>query len=162
MSGCFRCHKNADVASFSPLGGVVLCEGCVEVVLSKTVAAVPLYFGRCYRDAFRLCLPECSHLELGPTVDRNGEPRVESATCLASVTTFESQVPEGGVMTNAYPVTLRRRTTDEYLAALLLTTRPQELQEVAEQDIAKNKAEADAGGPVEDDDLSGYREGIDE
>ena len=150
MMECFRCHKTAAVASVTPIGGVVLCEGCVEVVLSKTVSTVPVYFGRCYRDAFRLCLPDCSHLELGPTVDRDGEPRVESGVCNASIQPFERFDQNGGLSVTGYPVTLRRRSTDEYLAALLLTTRSEELQAVAETGLKADEGEEKTGG---------YREG---
>lgn len=161
MTDCFRCHKGADIANVNALGGVALCEGCVEVVLGKTVSAVPLYFGRCYRDNFRLCLPECSHIELGPTVDKDGEPRVERATCYASATAFDRNLQEGGMTQDFYPVNLRRRSTDEYLAALLLITKADELQAVIEEDIGNRRAETDAGGPVEkeEDDRGGYREG---
>lgn len=151
---CFRCRKDAEVASVTPLGGVVLCEGCVEVILTKAVNETPLFFGRCFRDAFRLCTPECTHLELGPTVDRDGEPRVESATCNASATAFDRQTPDGGLAQNFYPVYLRRRSTDEYLAALLLTTRSEELQTIIEGDIQEGGD--DGGGAQEPGD---YREG---
>lgn len=135
----------------TPLGGLIVCSECISDVFVKFNESPIYYFGRCFRDVFRLCTQECSHCELANPKVHEGTPKILSGYCHATSENFFNLQGEH-VVPGSAPVVLRRRPNDEFIAALFLTTQSKFLEE-----DGGGNGNGDGGG--EEGKQGGYREG---
>lgn len=135
----------------TPLGGLIVCSECISDVFVKFNESPIYYFGRCFRDVFRLCTQECSHCELGSPTIHEGTPKVLVAYCHASEQ-HSCNFRDGIPFQESFPHQLRRRSNDEFIAALFLTTQSKFLEE-----DGGGNGNGDGGG--EEGKQGGYREG---